>query len=148
MKHKLLIILLFVFSLGCFIFVNYKIHSLNYNKNVADKDMYILMNGTKEIIYDLLDEEKLVWGKSNDTKKRYDRWKYVEYNLNELGGKLKNREEDLFNLKASLLLNDLNNLYNLKLLVGNDLNEFNSGYENYKKLAEKHSEALFELVEG
>ncbi|MBQ2409304.1 MAG: hypothetical protein II309_07705 [Bacilli bacterium] len=73
MKHKLLIILLFIFSIGSFIFVNYKINSLDYKENVEDKDLYILMNGTKEIIYDLLDEEKLVWGKSNDTKKRYDK---------------------------------------------------------------------------
>jgi hypothetical protein len=106
------------------------------------------MNGTKEIIYDLLDEEKLVWGKSNDTKKRYDKWKYIEHNLNEIGGKLKNREEDLLNLKASLFLDDLNNLYNLKLLVGLDLNEFNEGYDKLKKDADKHSKDLLKLVEG
>ena len=148
MKHKLLIILLFIFSIGSFIFVNYKINSLDYKENVEDKDLYILMNGTKEIIYDLLDEEKLVWGKSNDTKKRYDKWKYIEHNLNEIGGKLKNREEDLLNLKASLFLDDLNNLYNLKLLVGLDLNEFNEGYDKLKKNSDKHSKDLLKLVEG
>lgn len=148
MKHKLLIILIFISSIVCFGYVNYKINSLKYNENVADKDMYILMNGTKEIIYDLLDEEKLVWGKSNDTKKRYDKWKYVEHNLNEISGKLKNREEDLFNLKASLFLDDLNDLYNLKSLVGFNLEEFNDGYSKFKNNANRHSKELLKLVEG
>ena len=146
MKYKLLIIILFIFSICSLGYVVYKINSLSYEKNIQDKDLYVLMNGTNEIIYDLLNEEKLVWGKSNDTKKRYDKWRYVEYNLNEIGGKLKNRNEDLLNLKASLLLDDLNNLYNLKLVVGKDLDEFNVRYEKYMKKANKHNSELLALV--
>ena len=148
MKIKILIILAFILSISLFVFTNYKLNSYVYKKNVQDKDLYYLMDGTKEIIYNLLEEEKQTWGKTSDTKKKYDTWKYVEYNLNELGFKLKEREEDLYNLRASLFLDDLNDLYSLKNLVGKDLNEFNIQIDKYKLDAEKHSEKLKELIEG
>lgn len=145
---KILIILAFIASIGLFVFTNYKINSYIYNKKDEDMKFYHLLNGTKEVIYNLLDEEKAMWGKTNNTKKKFDTWKYVEYNLNEFGLKLKEREEDLFNIKASLFLDDLNDLYNLQKLVGKDLNEFNLKIEEYKKDAEKHISDLKELVEG
>jgi hypothetical protein len=125
---KILIILAFIASIGLFVFTNYKINSYIYNKKDEDMKFYHLLNGTKEVIYNLLDEEKAMWGKTNNTKKKFDTWKYVEYNLNEFGLKLKEREEDLFNIKASLFLDDLNDLYNTMSMDNTYKLYNNSGY--------------------
>ncbi|MEG0266255.1 MAG: hypothetical protein RR659_01250 [Bacilli bacterium] len=146
MKKLIFPIILFLISSFLLYSVINKVYLIDYNKNEQDKDTYYLLQGTYKILDELYIEEQKLWGKNEDSRAATYTYKYINSNINELSNKLKLRESDLYNLKASLVLTNLSNLYQLKDMVGKDQKSFKIKYDIITKKIKYNLKELKEMV--
>lgn len=146
MKKYIIPVILLIASIGAFYYVNTLVNITNYNKLESDRDLIYTIKGTRTILYEALLNEEKNWGKSDGDKKTQIYFKYAKTNIDEIANNLKEREEDVFNLKTSLLVNDLYELYNLKDLVGHDQQTFKNKLENIYERSKKHEEELEKVI--
>ena len=145
MKKYILPIILLILSLLLFYLVNKKVNIKNYNKMENDRDLAYMIKGTQGVLYNALEKESLNWGKGNDDNARLY-LKYAKYNIDELAYYVGKRKEDAFSVKASLLINDLYELYELKELIGNDQETFKKQLDKLYKRSIKHEQELEKVI--